>query len=124
MTDPVFQKIAIKALKKGKNILDDNNSVTQLLLRSQSPWTNELILAVLNQFKTWLSAKGTSYWSGRHFKEVLKVAAYRVNPNMAEKLHQSWLKDSNIWGKWEKEIDDFIRTLRLREQMIRELGKK
>ncbi len=123
LVEPVFQKIAIKALKKGRNILDDQNSVTQLLLHSPNPWSDEMTLEVFAQFEGWLSTSGSNFWSKRHFKDVLKVAAYRVNPKMVGRLSKTLLQNGSTWGSWERELDEFIRTLQLREQMVLELYK-
>ena len=119
LTPTVFNKVAIEGMTINTGLLDEHAPITRLLKSSNHPWEEALTLLVLKNLKTWLSNEATRYWNGWHYRSILKKAAYTSKPNLYDLLSKSWPDESKIWSSWEREIEDFLKTLKFRQEMIK-----
>ncbi len=124
MSPELFNTLVIKGLKKEKDLLDENNPVTQMLKTSKHPWSDKLTLLVISNLVNWMKKESSRYWNGWHFRSILKKGAFAANPSMHETLSKNWPEESRIWSSWEKEIEEFLNTLQFRQTMLNDLKNK
>lgn len=111
-----FNRVLIQHLKKKEEIIPGDSPVFFLLTQAAHPWEDELSLLVLLPFQQWLAnSSGFMAWTMMHYKELLKKAAFRVNPSLLASLEQSWVFQSRTAYQWENEVEDFMKTLRFRK---------
>ena len=122
ISESLFNKIAIMGLTNAKTLLSENHPVIHLLKLSPYAWQPELTKALIKNLQLWMQTANT-YWSGWHYKGVLKKGAFHSNPNLVNQFEMGWPREQRIWGTWEKEVDEFLGILRFRKMMIEELKK-
>lgn len=122
ISESLFNKIAIMGLTNAKTLLSENHPVIHLLKLSPYAWQPALTKALIKNLQIWMETANT-YWSGWHYKGVLKKAAFHSNPKLVNQFEMGWPREQRIWGTWEKEVDEFLGILRFRKAMIEELKK-
>ncbi len=120
----VFNKVTIQGMTSNTGLLDEHAPITRLLKNSDHPWDEALTLLVLKNLKSWLSNEATRYWNGWHYRNILKKAAYRSTPTLYDLLNKNLPEESKIWSSWEREIEDFLNTLKFRQEMIKTISAK
>lgn len=120
----VYHKIAIQHLEKNKQLLHEKSPILILLLDVSHSWNEHLGMLAIGRFQQWLSAAPSQFWDKVHYKKLLHEAAYKCPPNLLEKLKSGWGRSSPAWGMWETEVEQFLRVLIFRKEMINELAVK
>ncbi len=111
-----LNRILIQHLKKREEVIPGDSPVFFLLTQATHHWEDELSLLVLLPFQQWLAnSSGFMAWTMMHYKELLKRAAFRVNPSLLASMEQSWVFQSRTAYQWENEVEDFIKILRFRK---------
>lgn len=114
---PVFNRLLTRRLKNQSFLMEENSLGFSMLQLCDHPWSDELALAVLLPFQQWLAGARSAQWQTWHYKKVLKLAAYRVNPNLAARLASGWQFQSYLGFQWQEDIDKFNKTLNFRKGM-------
>ena len=114
---PAFNEIALQHLKQNPGFIEEKSFLFQLLCLNPHPWDNALAQLVLSGFQQWLSGARAYYWNLWHYKQILEVAAYRVDPNLLENFRAGWDTRSPVWYRWEKEVERFLKAVAFRKEM-------
>ncbi len=117
----LFNQIALRSLKQNKGLLEENSPVSKLLKIGKHDWNDDLTLLIVKRFQIWLRNASTFYWNTWHYKKMLQSAAFRCNPALYDALKSGWDYQSPAWGMWEPEVEQFLRILVFRREMIAEL---
>lgn len=117
-----FNKIAIQYLEKNKQLLQEKSPILQLLLNTQQHWNDHLAMLVIGRFQQWLIASPAQFWNKLFYKTLLQEAAYKCSPELLNRLKTGWGHSSQAWGFWETEVEQFLRVLIFRKEMINELS--
>ena len=120
ISESLFNKIGIMGLTNAKTLLSENHPVIHLLKLSPYQWQPELTKAFIKNLQIWMLTANT-YWSGWHYKGILKKAGFHSDPNLVNQFEMGWPREQRVWGTWEKEVDEFLGILRFRKTMIEEL---
>ena len=123
MATEVFQKITAAHLEKQTQFFTERSPVFQLLIHSKHPWNNHLAMLAIGRFQQWIKAAPSNFWDKLYYKTLLQEAAYKCPPDLFEKLKSGWGSASPAWGFWEKDVEQFLRILIFRKEMIGELKK-
>lgn len=124
LPDHIFNKIAIQKLDGQKGFLEESDPLVILLKSAQHFWDDRLVILFLQNIKSWLSAQGSRYWSGWHYKGILNKVAYTCSPNLYDVLLGDWTRSAGLWQGWEQQIEAFLRTVKFRKEMTEALGEE
>lgn len=113
----VFNGLLIRRLKSQSFLMEENSLGFSLLQLCDHYWSDELALAVLLPFQQWLASARSAQWQTWHYKKVLQLAAYRVNPNLAARLASGWQFQSYLGIQWQEDIEKLNKTLNFRKGM-------
>ena len=116
-----FNRIAFDLLKKEKQLPAEESLLIKLLIDGKRPWSDQLVLLFFNDLQNWLSSSSANYWDGNNYRKVLKQAAYKCNPKLLPKLKNLAEAAGRTWAGWEKDLEQFIRTIRFRKEMLEEI---
>ena len=123
ISENLFNKIAIMGLSNTYGLLEEGHPVVQLLKLTPQNWQPQLSKIFISNLQSWMH-NAQSYWSGWHYKAILKKAAYHSDPDLVAQFENNWPREQRVWGFWEKEVDEFLAVLRFRKMMIEELKKE
>jgi len=123
LPEHLFNQFAIQELKDSKNVLENNEPFTQLLQLNESTWDKNLTLLLMKNLRYLISQNINYGWNMIHYRNMLDRAAYRSDPELFEILNNSWANDESYWTNWGKEIDNFLRVLKFRRDVVVELEK-
>ncbi len=124
LPDPVFNEIALQYLRQNPGFIEEKSLLSQLLCRGAHYWENQLAQLVIKGFQQWLSGARAYYWNLWHYKRILEVAAYRIDPGLLESFRSGWDARSPVWYRWEKEVERFLKVLAFRKEMREALVKE
>ena len=122
ISENLFNKIGMMGLSNANTLLEEGHPVIQLLKLSPHKWQPQLTKVFIIGLQSWMTS-ATAYWSGWHYKAILKKAAYCSDPSLVSQLEMNWPRNQRIWGFWEKEVEEFLNVLRFRKEMLEELKK-
>ncbi len=114
---PTFNKVLLRQVKNKPFLLEENGLVYPTLELCEHPWSDELAFAILSPFQQWLATAQSAQWSVWHYKKILKLASYRINPNLASSLKSGWQFQSYIAFQWQEDVEKFNRRLIFRKGM-------
>ena len=117
----IFNQIAIQHLEKNKQLLNEKSPILQLLIGVPHTWNDHLAMLAIGRFQQWLVAAPTQFWDKLHYKILLHEAAYKCSPSLIERLKSGWGHSSQAWGFLENEVEQFLRVLIFRKEMMNEL---
>lgn len=121
--EKLFNQFVLQSLEKTQSLLEENSPASKLLKTSNHDWNDQLSLLIINRFQHWLSETSSFYWNNFHYKQLLQTASYRINPSLYDAVKSGWNHNAPTFGQWEPEIEQFLRTLVFRKEMIAELEK-
>jgi hypothetical protein len=124
LPETAANRIAIQYLERNEYLLDEHSLANQLLFLGVHAWEDRLALLLIKGFQNWIANASSFFGNMWHYKRLLKVAAFRSNPELILKFQSGWHPQSRIWGIWEKDIEHFMRSLHFRKEMIGELREK
>lgn len=117
----LFNQTAIEAIKNVEGLLSEDTVVTKLLSANAHIWEDDLSISLVKGFQHWLNHTDDYMWNTWHYRELLKIVAIRCTPNLYGTLKQGWRFSNSVQIRWEKEIEQLMRTLIFRREMIKEL---
>lgn len=119
----LFNQFAIQELKDFKTILENGEPLVHLLTLNENDWDKNLTLLLMKNLRYLISQNINYGWNMIHYRNMLDRAAYGSDPELYEILNRSWANDESYWTNWGKEIDNFLRVLKFRRDVVVELGK-
>lgn len=117
LPEPVFNEIALQHLKQNPGFIEEKSFLSQMLGMGTHYWDKALAQLVVKGFQQWLSGARAYYWNLWHYKRILEVAAYRIDPGHLENFRTGWDSRSPVWYRWEKDVERFLRVLAFRKEM-------
>ena len=121
LPNEIFNEVIFERLKVIKFLPEEHSPLIQLLQKDNCIWDDRLTNVVMMRLQDWVADNVSYSWTGIPYRNMLKRAAYTVNPRMDKKLSQLWLGDSRNWAGWEKDIQQFLTVLSFRREMLEEL---
>lgn len=118
-----FNQICMDYIDMQSDLIAEESAVAKLLLANVHSWENRLTIAVVKGFQNWLNSTDNYFWNTWHYRELLQIAACRADVNLFEPLKTGWRFSTVGQLRWEKEIEQMLRTLLFRREMIQELKK-
>jgi len=120
----IFNKAAFNLLQKNEpGFLVDNEFAQALFFNSTCRWNDRLTLHFTKHFIDWLQSSYANYWSDKHYKNALKIMAYRCNPSLYSRLNNAFPEDERFWVSWKTEVRETLKTIAFRKVMREELVK-
>lgn len=123
LPDHLFNQFAIQELKDFKTILENSEPLVHLLQLNESTWDKNLTLLMMKNLRYLISQNINYGWNMIHYRNMLDRAAYGSDPELYEILDRSWANDESYWTNWGKEIDNFLRVLKFRRDVVVALEK-
>lgn len=123
LPEHLFNQFAIQELKDYKSILENNNALVHLLQLNESHWDKNLTLLLMKNLRHLISQNINYGWNMIHYRNMLDRAGYGSDSELYEILNKSWTNDEGYWTNWGKEIDNFLRVMKFRRDVIVELEK-
>ena len=118
LSDKTFNQLAVANLPKKEALLDEQAPLFVFLKNSTQPWDDDLSEKVLRPFKAHVTAIQSFDWSTWHYKELLKIATYRINPTLLQRgWSEGWDSGRSSQEMWQPEIEQFLGGLRFRRKM-------
>ncbi|MEN0005091.1 MAG: DUF5691 domain-containing protein [Bacteroidota bacterium] len=122
LSNASFNTITIRFLKNHFYALEEEHMVTHLLCMGAHRWDDKLTVLIVRNMQNRLSGSNAFFVDAAiHFFKILKVAAYHCNPNLLDTLKAGWYFKSHRWSRWEKEVENFLRILMFRKEMLKAL---
>jgi hypothetical protein len=122
LSPDIFHQIATQHLEKNRHLLNEKSPILQLLIGVSHLWSDHLAMLTIGRFQQWLVAAPSNFWDNDYYKNLLYEAAYKTSPHLLEKMKLGWERSSQAWGLWETEVEQFLRVLIFRKEMINELA--
>ena len=123
LPNEVFNEVVFEKLKTIKFLPAEHSPLIQLLQKADCIWEDRLTNVVMMRLQDWVADNVSYSWTGIQYRNMLKRAAYTINPKMEKKLSKLWLGDSRNWAGWEKDIQQFLTILSFRREMLEALEK-
>ena len=120
----LFNQFAIQELKEFKTVLENSEPLVHLLQLNESSWDKNLTLLLMKNLRHLISQNINYGWNMIHYRNILDRAAYGSDTELYEILNRSWANDESYWTNWGKEIDNFLRVLKFRRDVIVEMEKE
>lgn len=122
LSNTSFNEICLRFLNNHFYTLEEDHLITQLLCMGNHRWEDKLTLMIVRNMQQRLSGSNAFFSDAAlHYFRILKVAAYHCNPKLLDTLKTGWLFRSRMWNRWEKEVENFLRILSFRKEMIKAL---
>lgn len=112
-----FNKIALLHLGENEALRGEHSILLKFLQASTQDWGDDLARRVLLPLKKHISQLQGFDWSAWHYKEILKIAAYRISPEFSNRLSEGWDSVGSGWEMWQSEIEQFLGCLKFRAEM-------
>lgn len=112
-----FNKIALMHIGENEALRGEHSILLKFLQNSTQDWGDDLTRRVLLPLKKHVSQLQGFDWSSWHYKEVLKIAAYRISPEFSNRLSEGWDSVGSGWEMWQFEIEQFLGCLKFRAEM-------
>ncbi len=119
-----FNELLIRQLKNQSFLIEEDSLAYALIQLGDHPWTDELVKAIIPPFQQWLSSARSAQWKVWHYKQLLEIASYRINPNLLSTFRNGWQFQSYIAFQWQEEVDKFNKTLAFRKGMRKAIMEK
>ncbi len=118
LSDKTFNLLAMASLPKEPQLLGELVPLFIYLKNSTQHWDDDLSEKIINPLKEHISKLQSFNWSTWHYKELLKTAAYRVNPSLLQRgLGDEWNLGNSGQEMWQPEIEQFLGGLKFRRKM-------
>ena len=118
LPERLFNQFAIQELKNFNVILERATPLVRLLELNESAWDKNLTLLLMKNVRYLISQNINYTYKYIHYRNCLDRAAYGSDASLYDLLNKSWSNDENYWTNWGKEIDDFLRVMKFRKEMI------
>ncbi len=116
LPDDVFNETAILLFEQQRLLPDETDLLTKLLQNKVRPWEDKLSLCFLESLKEWI-LRSDNAWGGWHYKQVLAVAQYAVDPNRYKLFTQDWPEQARNWHSWVEPVERFLGIVSFRKKM-------
>lgn len=118
---PVFNELAVQQLQQHSGHIEERSLLSHMLSLGAHPWEDRLAHLVLKGFQNWIADARNYYWNLWHYRRILEVAAYQINPKLLENFRSGWDARSPVWYRWEKEVERLLQALDFRRLMRAEV---
>lgn len=115
-----FNELLARQLKN-QPFMEEKSLAFSAIQLCDHPWEDRLSQAIILPFQQLLASARSAQWQLFHYKTVLQIAAYRVNPHLLESLKNGWQFQSHISFHWQEDIEKFNKTLHFRKGMRKAL---
>lgn len=115
--DAIFNDLILTYLKRHNGYIEEQSFAGQLLCLGRHRWEAEVARRVIAHFREWVNGTPAHHWNLWHYKRVLKVAAYQAPPSLLPVFQNGWNSRSPVWGRWEPEVNNFLKTLTFRRDL-------
>ena len=112
-----FNKIALLHLGENETLRGEHSTILKFLQVSTQDWGDDLARIVLLPLKKHVSQLQGFDWSAWHYKEIIKIAAYRISPEFSNRVSDGWDSVGSGWEMWQSEIEQFLGCLKFRVEM-------
>jgi hypothetical protein len=85
-------------------------------------WSADLTRAVLRGVRGRI-LEAAGYYPDWQLRNVLKAYALYVPPSLLQEAESGWPVDAKEWPAWETAINDFLRVLQFRHDMLEEIAR-
>ncbi len=117
LPEAIFNDLALAYLQRHNGYIEEESFAGQLLCLGAHPWEAKVARQVINHFQEWVNNTQSYNWNLWHYKRLLKVAAYQAPPSLLPAFQKGWNSRSPVWGRWEAEVDNFLKTLAFRRDL-------
>ena len=114
---PVFNEIVVQHFHQETGLVEEDSFIGQLIGIGTHHWENRVAALIINGFQQWANTSQSYYWNVWHYKRILKVAAYRVDPQLLDSFQQGWNPRSPVWPRWEGDVERMLKTLAFRKDV-------
>ena len=118
LPERLFNQFAIQELKNFEVVLERETPLVRLLELNESAWDKNLTLLLMKNVRYLISQNINYTYKYIHYRNCLDRAAYGSDASLYDVLNKSWSNEENYWTNWGKEIDDFLRVMKFRKEMI------
>ena len=101
----------------GPKIVDKESPFIDLMIHYPREWPNETTFAFFKLIKKWIQ-KNPRFWEGWYIWQVLRKAAFRVDPLQLGVMQKAFQSDET-WALAEEEINKFLEVLSFRYRLYK-----
>lgn len=117
-----LEQLVIIQLRENRGLIP-NNSVSLIALNNAPyAWPERMALQLIDGFRKWLWQINSQDWSMEHYRQLLRLAAYRCPVHLYGPMEKDWPMQSRAWGFWEKDVQFFLRGMAFRKEMLEALA--
>jgi len=120
----LFNQLATFHLQQLATVPEENTPLDRLLKLEDQNWSKALTAVFIPYFRNWLASDEATPWGAWNLRQIIKIAAYRIPAYLFPAVNSGWPTDQPIWGAWEKDVEEFLSTLKFRNQMLEEFIQK
>ena len=120
---PVFNEIVAQHFHQQTGLVEEDSFIGQLIGIGKHHWEGRVTALIIKGFQQWANASQSYYWNVWHYKRLLKVGAYRADPQLLDSLQQGWNPRSPVWPKWEGDVERMLKTLAFRQDILKAFNK-
>ena len=121
---PVFDEIITLHFQHYSGLIEEDSFIGQMVSLGKHNWGQQVSLLILKSFQAWVNTNESYHWNLWHYKQFLKVAAYKADTSIFDRIKNGWDERSPVWGRWEREVKHMLRVLEFRKNMRDELKQK
>ncbi|MBI5916425.1 MAG: hypothetical protein HY842_13695 [Bacteroidetes bacterium] len=116
-------RLLVWAMQAWPGLPEENSFFFRLLRNNPAPWPDELTLLIIRRLQEDLSKNYRPAWQSAHLRELLKLAGFRCNPDLFDRLQTGWNTHQAQWSYWEKTVDEMVGRVLFRREMRAELER-
>jgi hypothetical protein len=113
----VFDEMIAQHFQAYSGLIEESSFIGQLVSLGKHSWGQQASLLILKSFQAWVNTNESYYWNLWHYKQFLKVAAYKADTSIFDRIKNGWDERSLVWGQWERDVKHMLRVLEFRKQM-------
>lgn len=114
---PVFDEIIRLHFQHYPGLIEEDSFIGQMIGLGKHHWGPQISILILRSFQEWVNTNESYHWNLWHYKQFLKVAAYKADTSIFDRIKDGWNERSPVWGRWEREIKYMLRVLEFRKNM-------
>lgn len=102
-------------MSKQSGTVPENSLLHFLMMYGRFKWSDQLSRSFIRKFQERLNFVQEDTAHLWHYKQLMKVAAYRINPPLREQLQQGWPENTVFYQQWDIVVNKFLDVLEWRE---------
>ncbi len=124
LPSPAANAIARQHLSSQSGSLEEQSFIAHLLSLGTHTWEDDVALSIVGGLREWIGGAKAFYWNLWHYKRLLQVAAQKASPSILPQLEKGWPQRSPVWGQWEKDVEQLMRTLAFRRDLRQAMAEE